>query len=86
MNSMMTGAAAMAFAVAALFFIRFWRSTRDRLFLFFAISFGILALNRIVIGLAARGDIEGDYVYWIRLAAFLVMLMAILDKNRTRAA
>jgi hypothetical protein len=51
MNAMLAGAIAMASIVISLFFFRFWRSTRDRLFLFFAISFLLEALNRILLGL-----------------------------------
>jgi hypothetical protein len=37
MNAALLGAIAMASLVAALFFLRFWRDTKDRLFLFFSI-------------------------------------------------
>ena len=39
LNQLVTGAIVMGYAVAGLFFIRFWRQTRDRLFLIFAVSF-----------------------------------------------
>lgn len=83
MNQLMTGAIAMAFAVAALFFFRFWRNSRDRLFALFALSFLVLAVNRVAIGVANdRGD-HGDYFYWVRAIAFGIILVAILDKNRS---
>ena len=83
MNAMMIGAIAMSFAVAALFFLRFWRETKDRLFGFFAFSFAVLAVNRVAIGLIGSSDPRSDYLYWIRLAAFVIILCAIVDKNRS---
>jgi ABC-type Fe3+-siderophore transport system permease subunit len=49
MTPFILGATALASLVAALFFLRFWRDTRDRLFCFFAIAFGIDALHRVVL-------------------------------------
>jgi hypothetical protein len=84
MSEMLTGAVAMGFLVVTLFFLRFWRESRDRLFAFFALSFLILAVNRFALGVAADTDLHGDYLYWIRLLAFAVILVAIVDKNRPR--
>ncbi|MBX9678433.1 MAG: hypothetical protein K2X38_06690 [Gemmataceae bacterium] len=82
MHNMMIGAIAMGFLVAAAHFLQFWRTTRDRLFLLFSASFLILAVNRIAIGFhEARSD--GDINYWIRFSAFALILLAILDKNRS---
>jgi hypothetical protein len=82
MNEMIVGAVAMAFAVAGLFFFRFWRKTGDRLFVLFSLSFVILAVNRVAIVLAAQQGYPGDYFYWVRFLAFALILVAILDKNR----
>jgi hypothetical protein len=82
MELFLMGAIAMASAVAALFFLRFWRETGDRLFLIFAGAFLLLGLTRI--GLAMAGDqseIDTSW-YWVRLAAFVLILIAIVDKNR----
>lgn len=76
------GAISMGFLVAALFFLKFWRATRDRLFLFFAAAFFILIVERVV---REGMEIQTEwvpYVYMIRLAAFVVIILAILDKNR----
>jgi hypothetical protein len=83
MNQVVGGAIAMGFLVAGVFFFRFWRETRDRLFALFAVSFFVLAVNRAGIGLAGSGDAR-DYLYWVRLLAFALILAAILDKNRSR--
>lgn len=82
MHEIMTGALAMAFAVAGLFFLRFWRKSRERLFLIFAMSFFLLAVNRV--GQAVAPDaLNGDHFYWIRLFAFVLILIAVVDKNRS---
>jgi hypothetical protein len=84
MTQFLSGVIAMGYAVAALFFVRFWKTTRDRLFGLFAASFGILAAQRVAL-LAL--DIPAEHkplVYLSRLAAYLLILFAILDKNRER--
>ena len=79
----LAGAMAMAFAVAGLFFLRFWRDTRDRLFALFALSFFVLAINRVGLALIVDRGGEADPLYWVRLVAFIIILLAILDKNRS---
>lgn len=83
MREFIIGAVATGFAVAGLFFLRFWRDTRDRLFGLFALAFFIFAANRM--GFAFAPDLDQrDYLYWVRLAAFLIILVAIVDKNLAR--
>ena len=76
------GAIAMASAVVALFFLRFWRDTRDRLFLMFALAFALLGLTRLGLATMIRESEPQTLWYWVRLAAFLLILAAIVDKNR----
>ncbi len=82
MEHFIIGAIAMASLVVAMFFLRFWRDTRDRLFAMFALAFLLLAASRL--GLAMMNDTyEGNTSwYWVRLAAFTIILGAIADKNR----
>jgi O-antigen/teichoic acid export membrane protein len=82
MNEMSLGAIATASMVAALFFLRFWKSTRDRFFLFFAMSFFIEGVNRALLGLMAGLREEAPAYYLIRLVAYSLILFAILDKNK----
>lgn len=84
MDQILRGAVAMGFWVAGLFFLRFWRQTRDRLFALFALAFFILSVNRAGLAISALRGETADYQYWIRLVAFLLILAAILDKNRPR--
>lgn len=84
MGHIIVGALVMGFVVGSAFFLRFWRDTRDRLFLLFALSFLIMAANRLGLAFVPSGARAGEYVYWIRFAAFAVILIAVLDKNRSR--
>lgn len=79
--STLLGAIAMAYTVAGLFFIKFWMKTRDRFFLIFASSFLLEAVNRFFFSLYL--DAEKDIlVYSVRLISYLIILGAIIDKNR----
>ncbi len=75
------GGLAMGYVVAAVFFLRFWRSSREGLFLAFAAAFGLMALAQVLPLLLGSGR-EGDgHVYLPRLAAFVTIIAAILIKN-----
>ena len=78
--SFLQGAITMGFAVAGLFFFRFWRDTLDRLFLFFALSFWLQAMTRVALSLVGQPD-ERAYWYLVRLLAFLLLAVAIAMKN-----
>jgi hypothetical protein len=81
---LLQGATAMACCVAALFFLRFWRTTRDRLFLFFSLGFWVLAAHWAVLG-ALDVRAEHRHLYYLpRLVAFLLILIGIVDRNRRR--
>ena len=83
MDDCLTGAIAMSWVVAGLFFVRFWRETKDRLFLIFAVSFWILALSRLLLVVIPSPEAQDEhtYIYWLRLAAYVVIIVAIIDKN-----
>lgn len=82
MKQILLGAIAMASLVAGLFFLSFWRSTKDRFFLFFATAFCIEAVNRVLLGLAELPETLPMF-YVIRLAAYGLILFAIVDKNHS---
>lgn len=84
MNLMLLGAIAMASFVAGLFFLRFWRDTGDRLFLFFAISFLVEGINRWALGLSGDPNEGRPFFYFVRLLSFLLILIAIVQKNRSK--
>jgi uncharacterized membrane protein HdeD (DUF308 family) len=68
--------------VAALFFLRYWRASRDRFFLLFALSFALEGINRVVLFLYVGPDEYGPFYYLIRLVAYGLILLAIVGKNR----
>ncbi len=82
MPSLIAGALAAGYLVAALFFLRFWRETRDRLFLAFAVSFTLLAVQRVALALVAGTADAALPLYGLRALAFLLLIAAIIDKNR----
>jgi hypothetical protein len=82
---MLAGAASMLSLVAALFFLRFWRRTRDSFFLLFSIAFAIDALTRFVLGWANVPDESQPYYYLPRLVMFGLIIVAVIQKNRPRA-
>lgn len=79
---LITGVLAAGHAVAALFFFRFWRQTRDRLFVWFSFAFLLLVLQRVVGALIYDVAEAHPQQYLLRLAAFIVIIVAIIDKNR----
>jgi hypothetical protein len=81
-SAVLQGAVAMASGVAALFFLRFWRQTRDSFFLLFAAAFAIDALARFVLGFAELSEETQPLVYSARLITFGLIIIAIIRKNR----
>jgi drug/metabolite transporter (DMT)-like permease len=75
------GLLAAAFLVCALFFLRFWRRARDGLFLAFALAFALLALQQFLTTFLGLPEEDRSWVYLLRLAAFLIVIFAILRKN-----
>lgn len=82
LSTFLLGAVAMGSLVAALFFLRFWRQTRDRFFLLFSIAFGLDAVNRVALGLTEVAKEQEPFFYLVRLFTFGLILLAIIDKNR----
>ncbi len=79
----LSGAICMACFTIALFFFRFWRRTRDRLFLMFSAAFMLLVVERIILATIGASHEFAPYVYLVRLLAFALIAAAIVDKNRT---
>lgn len=79
----LSGAASMGAWVAGFFFFRFWKKTGDRLFWWFGVSFWLMALERVALLLYATPRTEDhSLVYGIRLVAFLLIIVAVINKNR----
>ena len=84
MQQMISGAIAAGWLVAALFFFRFWRHTRDSFFLLFALSFLLEAFNRVALGLYVGAQEDSPAIYALRVVAYGLILLAIWQKNRPR--
>ena len=70
--------------VAGLLFYRFWRDTGDRLLVLFAFAFWLLAASWLLLAILDPRDDARPYVYVIRLVGFLLIIAAVVDKNRQR--
>lgn len=67
---------------AGLFFFRFWEESRDRLFLYFGAAFWLLALSWSLLGLFSPTEEQRPYIYALRLLAFVLIIVAMIDKSR----
>lgn len=87
MTHFLNGMLMMSFCVAGLIFLRYWRVTRDRLFLMFSIAFFVMGINRLFLDLLSSADGEVNehqlVLYLVRLVAFGIILLAMIDKNRS---
>ena len=84
MIDFLAGAVTLGYAVAAVFFLRFWRKTADRLFMSFALAFVLLATNQVLAAILEAGDERTPFVYSLRVLGFLLILWAIVEKNLFR--
>lgn len=82
MSQFLLGLLTMGAGVIGLFFVRFWRSTRDPLFMFFAFAFWLLALNWALLAFVALNESQTPLLYLLRLGAFVMIIVAIGNKNR----
>jgi uncharacterized membrane protein HdeD (DUF308 family) len=69
---------------AALFFLRFWRQTADRLFAIFSLAFTLFAVNRLLLAILDESNEARTWVYVMRLVSFVLIIAAVADKNRAR--
>ena len=84
MIEFLSGAVTLGFIVGAVFFLRFWRRTSDRLFLAFATAFLLLALNQALAQWLGAADERVGYAYLLRVVGFVLILAGIVDKNLSR--
>jgi uncharacterized membrane protein len=69
---------------AGVYFLKFWRRTGDPLFMAFSAAFTIEGLNRLTYLFLDNPNEGSPAIYVVRLFAFLVILVAIVRKNRGR--
>lgn len=82
MNALVAGVLIALYGVIALFFLRFWVTSRERLFALFALAFSVLAVQRLALALTNAMMEDQTVFYLLRLAAFVIIIVAIVDKNR----
>lgn len=78
----LAGAITMGFLVAGFFFLRFWKRTRETLFLAFAAAFWLLGLGQSLLSFTDIPVEERSWLFLLRLAAFSLILVSIWRKNR----
>lgn len=81
-SEVLMGCVAMASLVAAVFFLRFWRQTRDGFFLWFAVAFAVDAISRLTVGFSRLSEETEPFIYLARLLTFALIIAAIIRKNR----
>ena len=84
-EAFLLGVIATTSLAAGVFFLRFWRDTRDSLFLTFGIAFVIEGVNRCALLFVNQANEGATWVYLVRLLAFLLILVGIINKNRSSA-
>ncbi|MDQ3944646.1 MAG: DUF5985 family protein [Actinomycetota bacterium] len=84
MRELLSGIIACGAFVIALHFFKSWRGSGDRLLGFFAAAFAVFAANGVALGLTDPDAEVRVFLYAVRLAGFLLILAAIIDKNRVR--
>lgn len=84
MAAFTAGALTLGWLAIGVFFLKFWRRTGDGLFLAFAVAFALLAANQAVPVLFGVPSEHQGYIYLLRLAAFLLIILAVLRKNLRR--
>jgi hypothetical protein len=82
--NVLAGATAMASLAVALFFLKFWRRTRDSLFLLFAAAFAIDAVARVALTVVQVSDTAEPIYFLPRLVMFTLIAVAIINKNTPR--
>ena len=81
-NGFLLGIIVACSITAGAFFIKFWRQTRDTLFLAFGAAFLIEGFNRSMILFVDAPNLGHPVIYVVRLLSYLLILVAIINKNR----
>jgi len=75
------GAIVFGYALIGLFFLKFWKRTRDAFFGYFAFAFFVLGIGRVIEAIVRTQEADAPAVYLIRLLAFVIIVFAIMHKN-----
>jgi hypothetical protein len=80
----LAGMITFGYAVAGLFFLRFWKRTRDSLFIAFGLAFWLLGIHQALLAFSSAPIEERSKLYLIRLLAYSLIVFSIWLKNRRR--
>jgi hypothetical protein len=83
MSQLLSGVSAGLALVIGLFFLKYWRATRERLFAAFSAAFVALSVHWTALGLGDPLSETRHYVFLLRLLAFVLIILGIVDKNRS---
>jgi hypothetical protein len=82
MSDFVSGLITMGYLASALFFLKFWARTADRLFLAFFIAFLLFATEQGLLAWSRMAREEQTWFYLLRLCGFLLIIAGVIDKNR----
>ena len=82
LNVILWSMTSMAALGVSVFFLRFWRQTEDRFFALMSLAFALMGTNLVLLAAINPEHESRHLIYLLRLAAFLVIIVAIIDKNR----
>jgi O-antigen/teichoic acid export membrane protein len=82
MKQFLWGVLAATCVASAIFFLRYWKDSRDRLFIYFSLAFVVMAFNWIGEAMIAPHLEFQYYVYMTRLLGYGLIIIGIIDKNR----
>jgi hypothetical protein len=82
-NQFLWGVLAALSLVVAVFFWKFWRRTRDALFVGLAAGFALLTIHWAALGVVNPSDETRHYLYIVRFFGFVVMIAGVIAKNRS---
>ncbi len=83
MSLFIHGALMICFFLLGMYFFKFWKKTKDTLFIYFGLAFLLMSANRIGFLFSSQEVIEAKtWLYLLRLVAFALIIMGIISKNQ----
>lgn len=76
------GTLVMTAVAIGLYFLKYWKLSKDRFFIWFAAAFWTFGLGWIIRAFHPAVSEHAHWVFLPRLLAFVMIIVAILDKNR----
>ena len=83
-HAFLVGLTTAGFLACGLFFVRFWWRGRDFLLVAFGAAFWLLALDAALEELVEQPDVQTSWLHLLRVAAFVLITVAVVGKNAAR--